>query len=180
MSTASVARVISEGSQIVDYFEEEKEKIERKKLKQLSKEPVDATIFSNGLSCLGKTFNNARHAYLNLSIQNNNLVSIVGIEKFKYLQRVDVSNNKLIHLKELSHLKHMIKLNASWNQLRRMFDFDPPANLTEVDYSGNAINKIENCHLNIYLKHLNLDSNNIQTIEGLSQNKCLRVSHHTS
>jgi len=40
MSTASVARVISEGSQIVDYFEEEKEKIERKKLKMMSKEPI--------------------------------------------------------------------------------------------------------------------------------------------
>lgn len=62
----------------------------------------------------------------------------------------------------------MIKLKASWNQLRRMFDFDPPANLEWVDYSGNAINKIENCDKNIYLKYLNLDSNNIQTIEGLN------------
>ena len=77
MSTASVARVISEGSQIVDYFEEEKEKIERKKLKMMSKEPIDVQIFKQGLSCLGKTFNNARHAYLTLNIQNNNLVSIV-------------------------------------------------------------------------------------------------------
>jgi hypothetical protein len=77
MSTASVARVISEGSQIVDYFEEEKEKIERKKLKAMSKEPIDQEIFKNGLSCLGKTFNNARHAYLTLNIQNNSLVSIV-------------------------------------------------------------------------------------------------------
>ena len=29
MSTHSVARLLSEGSQIVDYFEEEKERIER-------------------------------------------------------------------------------------------------------------------------------------------------------
>lgn len=77
MSTASVARVISEGSQIVDYFEEEKEKIERKRLKMMSKEPIDPEIFKSGLSCLGKTFNNARHAYLTLNIQNNTLVSIV-------------------------------------------------------------------------------------------------------
>lgn len=72
----------------------------------------------------------------------------------------------------------MIKLKASWNQLRRMFDFEPPANLEWVDYSGNAINKIENCDKNPYLKYLNLDSNNIQTIEGLNQNRCLRVSHN--
>ena len=68
MSTASIARVISEGSQIVDYFEEEKEKIEKKKLKLMSKESIDPEIFKSGLSCLGKTFNNARHAYLSLNI----------------------------------------------------------------------------------------------------------------
>ena len=176
MSTASIARVLSEGSQIVDYFEEEKEKIERKKLKLMSKDAIDPEIFTKGLSCLGKTFNNARHAYLNLNISNYNVVSVVvncsikqiqGIEKFKYLQSVDLSYNKLIHLKDLSHLKHLIKLKASWNQLRRTFDFDPPANLEWVDYTGNAINKIENADKNKYLKYLNLDSNNIQVIEGL-------------
>lgn len=77
MSTASVARVYSEASQMKDYFEEEKEKIEKKKLKEMSIEPIDDAIFKAGLSCLGKTFNNGRHAYLNLTISNNNLVSIV-------------------------------------------------------------------------------------------------------
>lgn len=72
-----------------------------------------------------------------------------------------MSNNKLISLKDLSHLKHMIKLKAGWNQLRRTFDFDPPANLEWVDYTGNAINKIENADKNVFLKYLNLDSNNI-------------------
>lgn len=77
MSTVSVARVYSEVSQMKDYFEEEKEKIEKKKLKELSKEPIDDQIFKKGLSCLGKTFNNSRHAYLNLNVSNNTLVSIV-------------------------------------------------------------------------------------------------------
>ena len=61
----------------MDFFEEEKERIEKKKLKLMSKEPIDQEIFKNGLSCLGKTFNNARHAYLTLNISNNQLVSIV-------------------------------------------------------------------------------------------------------
>lgn len=56
-----------------------------------------------------------------------------------------------------------------------MFDFDPPANLEFADYTGNAINRIENTDKNLFLKQLILDSNNIQQIEGLSQNKCLRV-----
>jgi hypothetical protein len=83
MSTASVARVLSEQSQMKDYFEDEKEKIERKKLKEMSKEPIDDEIFKSGLSCLGKTFNNARHAYLSLNISNHQLVSIVVSSKNK-------------------------------------------------------------------------------------------------
>ena len=75
-------------------------------------------------------------------------------------------------------MKHLIKLKASWNQIRKMFDFEPPANLEWVDYSGNAINRIENAHKNVYLKYLNLDSNNIQQIEGLQDNRCLRVIKH--
>lgn len=43
----------------------------------MSQEPVDDQVFKKGLSCLGKTFNNGRHAYLSLTISNNNLVSIV-------------------------------------------------------------------------------------------------------
>lgn len=77
MSTASVARVLSEASQFQDYFDEEKEKIEKKRLQEMSREPIEDRIFKNGLSCLGKTFNNGRHAYLSLNISNNNLVSIV-------------------------------------------------------------------------------------------------------
>jgi hypothetical protein len=77
MSTASVARVLSEQSQMKDYFEEEKEKIERKQLKEMSKQPIEDQIFKDGLSCLGKTFNGARHAYLTLNISNKDLVSIV-------------------------------------------------------------------------------------------------------
>ena len=37
---------------------------------------VDTQLFRSGLSCLGKTFNNARHAYLKLDISNNQLPSI--------------------------------------------------------------------------------------------------------
>jgi hypothetical protein len=44
-----MARVISEGSQIVDYFEEERENIERQRVKMLSKEPIDENIFKKGL-----------------------------------------------------------------------------------------------------------------------------------
>ena len=47
--------------------------------------PIDDQILKNGLHCIGKTFNNARHAFLSLSIPDNNLNSIVGLGKYKYL-----------------------------------------------------------------------------------------------
>lgn len=74
-----------------DYFEDEKEKIEKKKLHELSREPIDEALFKKGLSCLGKTFNNARHAYLTLNISNNDLVSIVVRNIFIYIIRVSIN-----------------------------------------------------------------------------------------
>lgn len=172
---SSMARVISEGSQIVDYFEEERESIERQRIKMLSKEPVSEEIFKKGLYCLGKTTNNVTFAYLSLNISENDLNSITGIEKFKYLQTVNLSNNNLINLKCLSALKHLVRLDASNNSIRKMFDFDPPANLESVDYSNNCIDFMDNITKHRYLKTLYLDNNNISQIKGLTNNKYLRV-----
>ena len=98
---------------------------------------VDAQIFRDGLSCLGKTFNNARHAYLKLNVNHQSLSTLKGIGRYKYLQYIDLSNNQLTTLTHLSNIKHLIKLNASNNRITKMLDFAPPANLEVVDYSHN-------------------------------------------
>lgn len=49
---------------------------ELKARKTSNKPEADNNVFRNGLSCLGKTFNNARHAYLKLNIQNKSLFTI--------------------------------------------------------------------------------------------------------
>ena len=49
---------------------------ELKSRKSSNKPEADPSVFRNGLSCLGKTFNNARHAYLKLNIQNKSLSTI--------------------------------------------------------------------------------------------------------
>ena len=135
--------------------------------------PVDPQIFKDGLSCLGKTFNNARHAYLKLNINKRELSTLKGVERYKYLQYLDVSENKLTTLNQLSTIKHLIKLNASNNLIKKMFDFAPMANLEVVDYSHNDIEVIENVGFNPYLKHLCLDDNKIKVIKDLSSNKSL-------
>ena len=98
---------------------------------------VDAQTFRDGLSCLGKTFNNARHAYLKLNVNDRSLTTLKGIGRYKHLQYIDVSNNSLTTLTHLSNIKHLIKLNASNNRITKMLDFAPPANLEVVDYSHN-------------------------------------------
>jgi hypothetical protein len=46
---------------------------------------VDQQTFRKGLSCLGKTFNNARHAYLKLDISQSELSTIKGIGRYRFL-----------------------------------------------------------------------------------------------
>jgi len=135
----------------------------------------NALTFRDGLRDMGKTFNNARHAFLTLSINEKSLSNLDGIDSFKYLQNVYVAGNGLKDLKCLSVLKHLVRLDASENQITNMLDFEPPACLDWVDYSHNQISKIENVHLNPYLKELYFDDNQIEVIEGLKENPNLRV-----
>jgi len=72
-----------------------------------------------------------------LSIQDLELVSINGVQKYKYLQNINVSGNNLTTLRPLGGIKHLLRLNASNNKIKIAFDFAPPANLEWVDYSGN-------------------------------------------
>jgi len=65
------------------------------------------------------------------------LPALKGIERYKYLQDVNVSGNNLTTLKPLSAIKHLIKLNASYNALTTILDFSPPANLEWADFSRN-------------------------------------------
>ena len=63
-----------------------------------NEEAVDVQLFRDGLSCLGKTFNNARHAYLKMNICEKGLSTLKGVGRYKYLQYVDVSGNMLTTL----------------------------------------------------------------------------------
>lgn len=138
-------------------------------VREREEQVVEEHHFRKGLHCLGKTFNNASHAYLSLRLASLDLATVnvsllraddcQGIQKYKYLQTVDVSGNNLTSLTALSSLKHLIKLIASHNKLTNMLDFEPPANLEMADYSHNAISRIERVNKNKYLKVLILDCN---------------------
>ncbi len=73
----SLAHILSQESQLSQYYEEEKEKIERKHILSRSKEPVDPQILERGLQTLGVTANGARYGFLKLDISGHDLLSII-------------------------------------------------------------------------------------------------------
>ena len=51
---------------------------------------IDQSLCKKGLSCLGKTFNNARHAYLKMDISKNSLTTIkVSFSNLTYISYID-------------------------------------------------------------------------------------------
>ena len=106
------------------FIENKIKKHELKNKKKLAKGDIDPEIIKEGLYDLGITYNKYNHAYLSINLSGKDLFSVGGINKFQYLQNVDVSNNNLTTLDHLSGLRHMIKLNASHNRISDMFDFE--------------------------------------------------------
>ena len=149
-------------------MEKKIKKYELKKKKLMAQKMIDKEIFIKGLYNFGLTYNNFNHAYLSMNLSNQELISIGGITKYKYIQEVNISNNELSSLEQLSGLNHLTILNASRNKLNEIMDFDPPQNLEKADYSFNLISEIQNIEKNPYLKVLNLRNNQITKIEGLN------------
>ena len=73
----SLAHILSQESQLSQYYEEEKEKIERKQIISRGKEPVDPQILEKGLHHLGISANGAQYGYLKLDISGHDLLSII-------------------------------------------------------------------------------------------------------
>ena len=152
-------------------MEKKIKKYEMKKKKLMAQKMIDKEIFRKGLYNFGLTYNNYNHAYLSMNISNQELISIGGITKYKYIQEVNVSHNELSSLEQLSGLNHLTILNASYNKINEIMDFDPPQNLEKVDYSYNIITEIQNIEnldaLGPSLQKLNLMGNKIKKLNGL-------------
>ena len=73
---------------------------------------VDVAIFREGLSCLGKTFNNARHAYLSLTISDKSL-STLKVSRLYYLLK-----HHLIYIGYWT-----LQVPSVHQRLKQLFDF---------------------------------------------------------
>jgi hypothetical protein len=187
----SLAHILSQESQLSQYYEEEREKLERKQIMSKSKEPVDPQILHKGLQHLGITSDGARHAYLKLDISGHDLLSInvsdeddvkgsgnvqtlaggqSGMQSANHAQAVRGAPTPVQPQRRLQPAAQDVRLRVPPCLMH-----SPPANLQIVDYSHNQITKIEGAHKHKYLRTLILDSNQITRIEGLAKNPCLTV-----
>ena len=125
MNTMSNFTYLINFEKTIDPFIENKiKKHEEKKKRKLAKSDINLDILKNGLYDLGITFDKFNHSYLSIDISGKELVSIGGINKFMYLQNINVSNNNLTSLDQLSGIRHIIRLDASKNKITDMFDFE--------------------------------------------------------
>jgi len=94
----SLAHILSQESQLSQYYEEEKEKIERKNILAKSKEPVDLSIIEKGLQNLGYSSNGAHFTYLKLDLAGHDLLSLIVFFYFKEYLINTISKREWISL----------------------------------------------------------------------------------
>ncbi|XP_022251118.1 leucine-rich repeat and guanylate kinase domain-containing protein-like isoform X2 [Limulus polyphemus] len=125
------------------------------------------------LSCFGKDETGNTLVFLRLSLKDEGLTSISGVEEYSHLQYVDFSNNRLTDLKPLGSLPFLLELNVSHNCLTNLLDFSPPWNLMKADFSYNNISQIEDLSEFHTLCVLILKNNKISEYRGLHNCKSL-------
>ncbi|CAG9331722.1 unnamed protein product [Blepharisma stoltei] len=133
-----------------------------------AKQVVEEDAIKSGLSHLGPC-ETGEYAYLHLSLKDQNLTSIAGVEKFIHLQHIDLSKNRITSLRPLSSIKHLLTLGAANNKLTKLLDFDAPQNLLYVDYSTNLLTSMGNLKRHKYIQILKLDQNSISEITGIDE-----------
>ena len=73
----SLAHILSQESQLSQYYEDEKEKHERRQVLSRSKESVDPQLIDKGLQYLGITADGSGYGYLKLDLSGHDLLSII-------------------------------------------------------------------------------------------------------
>lgn len=104
-----------------------------------------------------------------LGNENGRIASLKGLEKFTWLEEIDLSNNKITDISELGSLVHLRKLNLEKNRIE---DITPLKNLTAVshlDLNTNEISDIASLQGLTKIHTLDVRNNNIKNIDVVDQ-----------
>ncbi|XP_076801959.1 leucine-rich repeat and guanylate kinase domain-containing protein-like [Clavelina lepadiformis] len=134
-------------------------------------------IVVDSLSNVGCSACGTKQVFLNLSLPGFGLQDISLLQKYIYLQKLNLSYNSLSELSALNCMRYLIELDVSHNELTSLLDFQPPFGLQEANFSHNLIESMTDLSAYDHLVKLNLDHNNIVAISGLKD--CRSLLHLT-
>jgi internalin A len=104
-----------------------------------------------------------------LSLSNNQLTKIEGLEQLTNLSELNLSWNQITKIEGLEQLTNLSVLELHNNQLTKIEGLEQLANLSRLYLHNNQLTKIEGLKQLANLSELYLDSNKLTKIEGLEQ-----------
>lgn len=116
-----------------------------------------------------------------LSLTNNQLEAVIGIEAARQLHSVYLGGNRLTRLDGLVALPDLEVLNLAGNRFERMPDFGDLQRLRVLSLERNPISKIEGLDRNAHLHDLNLawcNLTRIENVRGLAELRALDLWHN--
>ncbi|XP_074032754.1 uncharacterized protein isoform X3 [Leptinotarsa decemlineata] len=108
-----------------------------------------------------------RYVLCKCVIINKDISDLSALEKFRFIQYLDLSKNNLRSLESLGKMPFLRYLNVSHNFLTSILDFEPPFGLSYVDYTDNNLTEIPDLSKFWSISHLDLSRNEIREIKGL-------------
>lgn len=137
-----------------------------------------ASLLSENVSELCKTFDGASYAFVKLSLGGKGLLSVTeAVWKYPHLRNIELQSNFLTSFQTLIKHQYLLTLNLAKNQIE---DVNMLANdeafprLEVLNLSGNRIKKLGSVYLR-KLKRLNLSHNLIEDISDFDGSKTLEV-----
>ena len=131
------------------------------------------SLIQHGLSELGSSpsvdeEHPASHAYLTLSLAEQQLSDISALSRFPYLTSLDLSHNPLTSLAPLSSLPHLSSLNLSHCSLSIFTLSSPLSSLLTLSLSHNLLTSLPSLSLHPFLTSLSLSHNLLPSLPPLS------------
>jgi hypothetical protein len=139
----------------------------------MSVEELPRQVLEESLSSFARN-GTGQYAFLRLALDEKNLVSLKGIEKYRFLERVSLKNNRLTTIKDLTQLANLQEIDASENCLTSIQDSLPEDQLISLNLSGNSLIMFPDLCRFLCLRELNLAHNSLKVLKNSELNSNLR------
>ncbi|BES93648.1 Guanylate kinase [Nesidiocoris tenuis] len=130
---------------------------------------LSGMVVSTGIRYFDAVPLNDGFALVKLELSGRGLTNVQLLDRYKYLQFLDVSNNAIQDLSPIERLVHLVHLDASHNEIARYDPKPTPWFIAYLNLSFNSFETIPDVSSMWSLKYLNLSNNQISKIEGIKK-----------